>query len=369
MISVLIMLALVSLLIIAHELGHFFVAKRCGVRVERFGFGLPFGPTLWKKKIGGTEYCLHALLFGGYVAFPDDNPESDIPKNSPERFENQPVRNRFAIAVAGVTVNALLGWLIMVFVIMGWGFPVIQEGENVQIVQTTSLDSPAAKAGIHANDIVVAIDGKPISAIPKLKRLSAVSEGIHQHVKTPVVLTLLRKEGHPAVSHEVTLSVQPDAKGMIGIQLIQGEYKFIPQHNLLQAAIQSAEYLSTFIQMQFEALGRMASGHMDPSQLSGPISIVNVGSRMIERNGIQEGLRLTAIISVILAVMNLLPIPALDGGHILFLAIELLKGSPVKKEVQERFVQAGFVGLLALMAFVLWNDINNTWIHPISLPK
>src|SRR4051812_39331205 len=106
--SILMMLIFISVLIIAHELGHFFVARRCGIKVERFGFGLPFGPTLWSKKIGDVEYCIHACLFGGYVAFPDDDPDNELAKDSPERFENKPLASRFAVMVAGVTVNAIL---------------------------------------------------------------------------------------------------------------------------------------------------------------------------------------------------------------------------------------------------------------------
>ena len=96
--SILLFLGMLSFLIIAHEMGHFWVARRCGMKVERFGFGLPFGPTLWSKKIGDVEYIIHAFLVGGYVAFPDDDPDSPVAKDSPERFENQPVFNLFLVA-------------------------------------------------------------------------------------------------------------------------------------------------------------------------------------------------------------------------------------------------------------------------------
>ena len=117
------MLLLISILVIAHELGHFWVAKRCGVKVERFGFGLPIGPAIWQKQVGETTYCLHPVLLGGYVSFPDDEPDNDLPKDSPRRFENQPVLNRAAIAIAGVTVNFILGYVFMLIVLLGWGEP------------------------------------------------------------------------------------------------------------------------------------------------------------------------------------------------------------------------------------------------------
>ncbi|MBY0451096.1 MAG: RIP metalloprotease RseP [Cyanobacteria bacterium] len=360
--SVFTMLGLVSLLIIAHELGHFTVARRCGVRVERFGFGLPFGPTLWSKKFGETEYCIHPLLFGGYVSFPDDNPDSTIPKDSKERLENQPAWNRFCVMVAGVTVNAILGWLLMTYVFLGWGIPTLK-GEDVKIVQTLSAKAPAAKAGILANDKVLSIEGIRLSKLPKEERLQTVSKTIQSLPEKPVHLSILRAQ------KELPITVTPSKEGTIGIQLQLGEVVNEYPVDPIRASGESFTYLSRLVVMNFEALGKLITGKGDPSQLSGPIRIVDVGSQMIQQKGIQEGLRLSAIISVILAVMNLLPIPALDGGHILFLAIEVLKGSPVKREIQEGFVQVGFMGLLALMGFVLWNDIYNTWLGPLGLFK
>lgn len=361
MLSVLIMLGLISVLIIAHEMGHYFVARKCGVRVERFGFGLPFGPTLWSKKIGDTEFCLHALLFGGYVAFPDDNPDSEIPEESTERFENQPVWNRAAIAVAGVTVNAILGWAIMVFVILNWGLPSLKD-IDVSIVKALSPSAPAAQAGLDGGELLVAVDGQRLDQVPSDKRTSLVSDTIKQHPGQPVVITVSENGQLRSVS------VTPDKTGKIGIQLGVKRH-YIPVHNPLIAAKESALFLGNFVEKNFEALGRLVTGKIDPKELGGPIRIVDVGAKMMDAGGIQEGLIMTAIISMILAVMNLLPVPALDGGHLLFILIEAIKGKPVKKEVQERFIQAGFVALLALMAFVLWNDINNTWLSPTQISK
>ncbi len=359
--SVLIMLALISILIIAHELGHFWVAKKCGIRVERFGFGLPFGPTLWSKKVGDTEYCIHAALFGGYVAFPDDNPDSEVPPDSPERFENKTVMQRFAVAIAGVTVNAILGWLIMVMVVMAWGLPEIQ-GNDVTIGQVLSDRSPAAVAGLKQGDRIVSIEGETVSTEARdiAQRVTFVKDQIGAHKGEPFQMTV----AHGDEMREITLT--PNGEGLIGVSLLPGEKVYVRETNPVKAGLISAEFLSTFIVRNFQAIGQMITGQVDASQLSGPIRIVDEGRKMIDANGIQDGLILTAVISVILAVMNLLPIPALDGGHILFLIIEALKGSPVKKEIQERAIQFGFLTLLALMAFVLLNDINNVWLNPFD---
>lgn len=397
--SVMLMLIFISVLIIAHELGHFFVARKCGVKVERFGFGLPFGPTLWSKKIGEVEYCIHACLFGGYVAFPDDDPENPLPKDSPERFENKPIGARFAVMVAGVTVNAILGWLIMFGVILNWGLP----SSDVAIVETFR-NHPAAEAGLLSGDRIIAINNKPVEGYLTDERQMYVRNVISGNPAQPLAITVQRPvdeagqpifagiepgqdpssapdaaidearfkkiterfEIEPAQLQEVELSLTPSEAGLIGVKMAGYPERYLPVSNPLLAADLSTRFLSVQIQKQFMAFGYMFAGKMGLKDLSGPIGIVNVGSDVIKQDGIVKGLIITAIISIILAVMNLLPIPALDGGHIMFLIIEFLKGSPVKQEVRERVTQYGFLALLALIGFILINDINNTFINPVK---
>lgn len=372
------MLGLLSVLIIAHELGHFWVARKCGIRVERFGLGLPFGPTLWSKTIGETEYCIHAALFGGYVAFPDDNPDSTIPKDSPERFENKTVWQRFAVAIAGVTVNALMGWLIMTLVILVWGIPDMQ-GERVSIGDVLSETSPAAIAGLKSGDVILKVGATDVATLPVKARLKTVRDTIHAAPDKPLVMVVERKvnvtatpqpaqvttpNSAPALPQMVTTTLTPNAQGLIGVQLMLGEKVYVHEHNPLKASGKAVSFLGRFVVRNFEALGQLATGRVSAGELSGPLRLVSEGGRVIEKHGIQDGLILTAIISMILAVMNLLPIPALDGGHILFLLIEAIKGSPVSKTLQERFSQVGMLGLMALMAFILINDVNNVWLNP-----
>ena len=378
--SVFVMLALISVLVIAHEFGHFWVAKQCGVRVERFGFGLPFGPTLWSKKIGETEYCLHPLLLGGYVSFPDDNEDSDLPKDSIQRFENQPPKNRFAIAVAGVTVNAILGWLLMLGVILWWGYPTAQ-GNQVFIPQTLSADSVAAQAGVLPGDEIIALDNKPLASLAAEERLPWIIKTIKGHAGQPLTMKVLHAVAptqttatvvtktptatKSALQQPVTLSLTPSDQGTIGILLQQGTTVTKRPDGIIDAGSKASIAVVNMVVRNFESLGMMIQGKIGVDQLASPIRIVQQGAQMIDQTGIQSGLILTAMISVILAVMNLLPIPALDGGHILFIFIEILKGSPVKKETQERFVQIGFACLLALMSFVILNDIHQLWIKPL----
>ena len=357
--SILTMLIFISVLIIAHEMGHFFVARRCGIKVERFGFGLPFGPTLWSRKIGDVEYCIHACLFGGYVAFPDDDPENPLPKDSPERFENKPLASRFAVMVAGVAVNAILGWVIMFFVFMNWGHPTGEAERKVLIGGLQGQNSPAAKSGFVKGDEILRVDGKPVIGKDYLAMVTSVKAIMKQNSLHQIPVEVSRN-GHPLI-----LKVTPSAEGRIGIQLAAMQ-KFEPVAGPVDAAVKTSEFLGDVIVKQFDAFGRLFTGKMDIRELAGPIRIVDEGANLINRNGIQTGLMLTAIISIILAVMNLLPIPALDGGHIFFLLVEAVKGSPVKQEFREKVTQAGFFGLLGLIGFILLNDINNTFINPMK---
>lgn len=354
-------LILLSILIIAHEYGHFWVARKCGIKVERFGFGLPFGPTLWSKKIGDVEYCIHALLLGGYVSFPDDNPDSNVPQDSPGRFENQPLWNRFAVAIAGVTVNAILGWAIMVFVFMYWGEPV--PNRNITIGDNFVKNGPAQLAGLKTGDIIQKINGEPLPNTSVIEERSQfVPTTMKKYAGKTIPLEILRDK------KTMTLPVSVNKEGRIGIEIGPGA-SYQPVTNPLRAGQLSATFLSTFIVKNFEAIGQMFTGQISTKQLSGPIEIITVGSQTIAKHGMQQGLMLTAVISTILAVMNILPIPALDGGHILFILIEALKGSPVKREIQEQFTQLGFVGLMLLMCFVLWNDATKQYERFFPSPE
>jgi membrane-associated protease RseP (regulator of RpoE activity) len=352
---VLSMLLLISMLIILHELGHYWVARLCGVKVERFGFGLPFGPTLWKKKIGDTEYCLHAALFGGYVAFPDDNPNSDVPKDSKQRFENQSLLNRAAIALAGVTVNAITGWVLLVVVLMGWGLPTLDVKVDTVV---PGANSPAVLAGLKGGELIQAINGKPVEGYFADERLGFVKKIIHENPGKAISMQVRLPNG-TSVSKMVT----PSAAGTIGIKL-GGMPKTLKIGNPIVASSLSAQYVAYIFQVQFEVLGKLFTGKISPKEFSGPIGIVTMGAEKIEKEGIQQGLMLAAILSVALAFMNLLPIPALDGGHLLFLAIEAIMRKPVRKDVQEKVVTAGFVTLLMFMGFVLWNDLQNIIFKP-----
>lgn len=355
--SILVFIALLSILIIAHEMGHFWVARCCGMKVERFGFGLPLGPTLWSKTINGVEYCIHAFLVGGYVAFPDDNPDSPVPVDSPERFENQPVLNRFLVAIAGITVNLILGWGIMTAILMIWG--TANPTPDVTVGALVSHSAPAYAAGFQEEDIITAINHTPIPGTDPEARVQATSKLIKAHPGEPIVVTILRHAHDGDTGKTIDINVTPGKDGLIGVQIMPGVGSYTPVTNPVEASSRATAFLSNFVVENFKALGGIITGQVKSDELAGPIRIIQKGGQAIEKHGMQQGFMFMAIISTILAVMNILPIPGLDGGHILFILIEAIKGSPLNKKVQDTITQVGFAGLMVLMVLILGNDFIN----------
>jgi regulator of sigma E protease len=435
----LIMLFLISLLVILHEVGHMLVAQRCGVKVERFGLGLPFGPTLWQKEWKGITWCLHAVPLGGYVSFPDDNAESDVPAHSPQRFENQPLLNQAAIAMAGITVNAIIAVVLMVFVHAKWGVqasqlvvtgynpvvieqhtpndvkslgelalvqrpftntalePVSGPGEGVTVAYFTSLEnsvrfrglhlgtipqrfditpaenpeqplvtvlsSPAAAAGIELADVLFSygtpgghttLNGYYSEPMQRLQAaLKRTAPGEPVHVETAPLPDPSGEHLAPKAVDLSTFALNPSRK--LGI------YMGVAQENrhvdFLENARISWGVLSDMVVQNFIGLGQLITGQLSPEMLDGPVGVVKQGGRIIEESGIQKGLFLTAIISIILAVMNLLPFPPLDGSYLVYIGYEALFRKPFPGKFKQVLNMSGFFLLMGLMLFVLGNDI------------
>jgi regulator of sigma E protease len=414
--SYLIMLLLISLLVICHEFGHLIVAKRCGVKVERFGLGLPFGPTLFKQEWLGIEWCLHALPLGGYVSFPDDNEDSNVPKDSLERFENQPHANQIAIAMAGITVNAIMAIVIMATVVQIWGIkrtevfitgfsPQViysqqpQDSTNtilqmkqenrhwqtwmptiVGAIQTTPLhwgytpqhwnlhacktlfsepcqtlltiqNSPASQTSLQVGDAIIAINHTPITQ--HMGQTIPTMQGVLKPLANGVA-TLTVRSFEQTQTHELTVPVMSNGKLGIALGTTDIQDKSL---NFFSAMPLTMVFMKDVVVQNFVGLWMLFTGQVDPALLEGPVGIVKTGGQLIEQSGIEKGLLLTAIISMILAVMNLLPIPPLDGSYLVYVAYEWLTKKPFNKTMKERLAMSGFFIMLGLMAFVMINDL------------
>lgn len=446
--SLIIMILLISVLILVHELGHFLVARAVGLKPEKFGFGLPFGPTLYEKKWGDTVVCVHALLLGGYVSFADDDPDSPLPEDDENRIMNRPIWQRFLIVSAGVFANAVLAYVLVLIVALGsGGLPVGKYNVYVDDLYPKST-TVAQEAGFAAKDKIIKLDkaeinnpavflallnenatynskvyeekveavaarirelnpslGEDISAgteviLPertpenpmiepilkkinpgedyenkKIIELNDLQKSLRDKTKnsskfkaeqditlddlamaisdTEHPLTIVVLRDGKEVSFE---NVIPNEKGVIGIKL---SFKEISQKTtgLLSAVKNSWTYLWINTTMMIDGLVKLFTGKIPMGELHGIIAIAKVGGDVIQYQGIWKGFLLTAIISMNLAILNLLPIPALDGGHILFLAIEKIFGKRFSTDMQETFVRYGFSFLILLMVFVICNDI------------
>ncbi|MCD7780355.1 MAG: RIP metalloprotease RseP, partial [Candidatus Gastranaerophilales bacterium] len=439
-------------LILVHEAGHFLAAKSVGIRVDKFGFGLPFGPTLFSKKIGETEILIHAFLLGGYVSFPDDEEECDLPKDSTLRYSNKSVGQRALVISAGVICNVILAYFLIFFTGLVWKHlpdnkyiikfekfapsavqsileSGIQQGDIIYEINGTKVDYPMAvikyfelskeydgfaKQSIIENklqelkklnpsladeDIIkagtkiiippfsdeesVSLTVDNILGLEKYKstetqlsdfqidlrnKINYQEEYITENdtslidiaaavsdTKKPVYITLLRD------NNEIKLpSVYTGKDGKLGIEQSYSE-KYTETKNLKELIPATIHYVNYNIGFMVYTLGKLFTGKIPMSEMNGIIAITKIGTEIIAYKGIFQGLLLTAMISLNLALINILPIPALDGGHLLFLIIEKITGKPVSKKFVEALSNFFFYLLIALMILIIYNDIH-AWI-------
>ncbi|MBI2623778.1 MAG: site-2 protease family protein [Candidatus Liptonbacteria bacterium] len=331
-----------SVLIVGHELGHFAAAKLFGLRVDEFGFGFP--PRIAAKKWGETEYSINWLPFGGFVKIAGENPESDkehATSNMGERkhlFHYQPAWKRVVVLVAGVAANFLLGWWLLAATLMMGTSPAV-------IVAGVSPNSPAEAAGLRAGDVI-----RGFKTTEEFVAFVGANRG------TEVAIHTVRGSGEETFT--LTPRVDPPAgEGALGVQL--AETGAPPQgfFSALWEGLKSAVYVIGFT---FQALGELLRNLFSQGRVSadivGPLGIVAVAQRTGSL-GIAYLFELLSLISLNLAVINLIPFPALDGGRVLFTAIEKIKGSPIPRHIEGMVNGVGFVLLLALMVLVTVRDV------------
>jgi regulator of sigma E protease len=367
-----------GLVVFVHELGHFIAAKLTGVYAPRFSIG--FGPSLLKKRLGETEYVLAALPLGGYVrmasredeatAFleggsensattpgsPKDgfDPEAMIPfgpKPIPESrwFESKPLPARLFIMLAGVTMNAILAYVIYVGLLLRSGIPT-----PVPVAAAVSPGKPAALAGIQAGDSIVSLNGTP------LRNWMALLDSIGASAGVPLTLEVVR-HGQPVTVHVTPVAeLAPDPRtgerkrlGRIGM-VASEVFEPVPVSRAFGEAWRLTLDNGGKI---FSTLRALISSGAGVSDLGGPIAIAQV-SVQAARGGIANLLALIALISINVAVFNLLPIPILDGGQIVLNVAETIKGSAFSTRTRERILKGGLLLIGLLFVTVMFNDIS-----------
>ncbi|MDE0214000.1 MAG: RIP metalloprotease RseP [Deltaproteobacteria bacterium] len=337
-----------GVLVFLHELGHFLVAKKAGVGVLTFSIG--FGPKVLVRRYGETEYCISAFPLGGYVRMMGEDPRDDVLDADPDRsFSQRSLAARTAIVAAGPGANFVLAVAVflLVFVIFGVPYRTAEIG-GVQ------PGSPAASAGLQAGDRVVMVGDRPI------RSWDALSHAVRESGGRALELGVAREGREFMVSLRPTAGQAPNILGetedvwLIGVQSA-GTVE-VDRPNPLTAAWLAVTRTVEMTLLTFEVLVKMVVGRVDSTNLGGPLMIAQVAGEQAQR-GLANYLFLVALLSVNLGVLNLLPIPMLDGGHLLFFFIEAMRGRPLEARQRERAQQFGLVLLLFVMVYAFYNDL------------
>lgn len=352
--SVLAAIAVLGILIVVHELGHFAAARFQGIKVNRFSIG--FGPVLIKYQGPETEYALRAFPLGGYVGFPDDEMDSEIAEDDPNLLKNRPIGDRAIVISAGVIANLVFAYFLLVGQAATIGFPQIQYQEGVLVPQVITLDSPAAKAGLQAGDIIIGVNKEKIAA--SKDAINQLRESIKTNGNKPIQLQIQRKDTTLNLNVEPSLDAQ--GNGKIGVMLAPNGTPFREiAHNPLQAFTIGTQEFERITRLTFMGFGQLITNFKENAQqVAGPVAIVAVGAQLAKDN-LGNLLQFGALISINLAIINILPLPALDGGQLAFLLVEGLRGKPLPNQLQEGIMQTGLVLLLGLGVFLIVRDTAN----------
>jgi RIP metalloprotease RseP len=448
-VSVFASIAVLAILIVVHELGHFLAARWQNIHVNRFSIG--FGPILWKYQGPETEYAIRGFPLGGFVGFPDDDPDSNIPPNDPNLLRNRPIFDRAIVISAGVIANLIFAYLLLVFQI---GLLGVQElAPGVSISQVSPQITVATKAGIKPGDLVLAVNGETLGG--ETTAVKSLQEYIQKHPNQPVQL-LIKRDNGKTLTITVTPEKASDGKGRIGVQLVPSSGKqgvlmnpvpevmlasdaglkpgdivlavngeklgkipggmtafmdFFSSHpnqkvslliqqgsqektievtpttaesqgfialrlapNVIRNKAQNigdafnkgaTEFQNIFVNT-WKGFGKLITNFQQTAdQLSGPVAIVAIGADIAKSDGAAL-FQFAAIISINLAIINILPLPALDGGQLVFLLIEGLLGKPLPNRIQEGVMQTGLILLLGLGIILIVRDTAHLeWVQKL----
>jgi len=351
-----------SLLVFVHEMGHYLVGRLSGIRILAFSIG--FGPEIAGfTDSHGTRWKLSAIPLGGYVRFfgdQDASSKTDIgaveamtEAERAQSFVGAKLWKRAATVAAGPIANFILA--IAIFAVL---FAIYGRQVADPVVAEVKPDSAAAQAGILPGDLLVAIDGDKVTTFDDVRRYVSIRPGHH------IIVTVERggeKQDFPMVPLSTVMTDQFGNKmevGIIGIVTNQemGHFRketFTP----LGAVAEGVRQTGHIVSGTFEYIGNLLGGYMKPDQLGGPIRVAQASGQMASL-GIAAVLQLAAVLSVSIGLLNLMPVPVLDGGHLMFYAIEAVRGKPLGMGAQDVAFRIGLVMVLSLMVFATWNDIS-----------
>jgi regulator of sigma E protease len=355
MTTVLATVIVLGILIFVHELGHFLLAKLFGVRVDAFSLGFP--PKLLHKKIGDTDYRLSVVPLGGYVKLLGENPTDEIPPElEPYSFTHHPLWHRFLIVLAGPAFNLFFAALALFLVFAFSGIPYLTTE-----VGSVKPDSPAAHAGIQAGDQVLAVAGQSVS------RWDDLSRKIRQGGEQPVALTI--KRGELVLNIEV-VPQRMETSDIFGakvyatiIGISSGDQLAIEHVGPLEALEEGVAYTLRLCSLTVQSFYKLLVREVPLKSLGGPILIAQVAGKQAEL-GATYLVQFMAVLSVNLFLLNLLPIPVLDGGHLFFFTLEAIRRRPLDIKHREVAQALGLMIILAMMILVFYQDIVRLFSSP-----
>lgn len=356
-----IFILILGLLVLSHEFGHFLAAKKAGMRVDEFAFGFP--PKLFSFRRGETLYSINLIPFGGFVRIHgedyDVNEPAESAKDKTRRFTARPKLWQALVISAGVIFNLILAWVLLSIGFMV-GFPVTATSTNsatlsdvrVMVVEVET-GSPAEVAGIKKGDVIYSIGKENSLEIVTLPE--TVSTSI-QKTNGPVAVSLLRGKEKKEV---LVTAIQKSVKGgsFIGVAMSSiGTLRLLPHQAFFEGGARTISYARLTLKGFFNLIHDVILGQANMANLSGPVGIYFLVSDATTL-GFSYLIGFTAIISVSLAVINILPLPALDGGRLFMLAIEVVRRKPLKDKTVSHINAAGFFILIALMLLVSYHDL------------
>ncbi len=338
----------IGILVFIHEFGHFIAARLCGVGVEVFSLG--FGPKILKKRIGRTQYCLAAIPLGGYVKMVGEEPGATIdPEDLNSSFTHKSLLQKTIIVAAGPFFNFFLAILIFYVLYQFSGVYLVKP-----IVGEVMEDSPALAAGINAGDVIKEINQNKIESFEDISRIVSASQGKQLDIIVErdgrfkgLALSPVLKPGKNVFGEEIE-------KYVIGIVGVKDS--FHKSLNPFAALWRSITDTYGLVKLTLLSVVKMISGSVSADNLGGPLMIAQMAGEQAKA-GIMNFAWFIALLSVNLGIINLFPIPVLDGGHLLFFGIEAVTGKSVSDKLREKLTQFGAAVLVALMVFVFYNDI------------
>lgn len=354
-ISIIIFILTLLVLVIIHELGHYLVAKRFGIKVEEFGFGIP--PKLWGKKIGETTYSLNALPLGGFVRLLGEDETDKKVLDNQRSFASQKIWKRILVVIAGVSMNLLLAWIIFYTVLFSQNFKIIYPtAEPGAFVAKVESGFPAYGAGIKTGEKILSVNGEKVSGFDEVKKL------IQKKMGGEVELLVSDIDGRNRRNVKVTPK-KTDEGFLIGIMFTPIPVKEYRTYD--EKLFSGVTYSYDLTKLTFVGLANtisdLSAGNFDKASksVSGPVGIAAVTNGILSEGwrAVLPYLWFVGVISLTLSIFNVLPIPALDGGRLFFLIMEAVSGRKVKAEVERIIHSVGFAILLTLAVLVTYSDI------------